>query len=178
MGAPSRLGLIVIAGALSSGAWASGCFLEPFDMEGHACTTQADCIPGYRCELSVCVAGEPLDTGTDADLDASTPPDAPADAHVTPDATLDAGLDATIAIDAFMGTETGLFDTPMSIEAGMDAPMGPDGSLDDADLREAGPIDAFESVGDGSIGPDADQDAPITPDAAPPTGDVGTDARP
>ncbi len=165
----STLALAALVGAL-----APGCFLEPFDVEGHACTTQADCITGYRCEMSVCVAGEPLDAGVDADLDASTPPDATSDAHITPDATFDAGADAPITIDAPM-----TIDVLMVTEVGaMDAPMGPDGETRDADIREAGPLDAYDATGDAVIGADADQDAFAVDDAAPPTGDVGTDARP
>ena len=49
-----------------------GCWFQPFEPAGHACTTQDDCLDGYRCELSVCVLGEPLDAGLDAALDAGS----------------------------------------------------------------------------------------------------------
>ncbi|MBN8609302.1 MAG: hypothetical protein J0L92_01870 [Deltaproteobacteria bacterium] len=143
---------------------ASGCFLEPFDPNGHACTTQADCLAGYRCEMSVCVAGEPSDAGTDANDDAF--------------ATADAGRPDALAIDARE------IDAPVIDAALPDAPIidaGSDANTLDAvcctfdapppPTDGASPIDADR---DAAIGADADQDASSADDA----GDSAPDARP
>ena len=88
----TTLSLSLVLATLALGA--AGCWYQPFDPNGHACTTQMDCLDGYRCELSVCVAGEPADAGLDADLDASAPSDAPADARGDAPMPGDAGNDA------------------------------------------------------------------------------------
>jgi hypothetical protein len=146
---------------------ASGCFLEPFDPNGHACATQADCLAGYRCEASVCVAGEPSDAGTDANDDAFATadagrPDAPViDAFVIDAPVIDAALPDAPSIDA--GTDANLLD---AVCCTFDAvPPPTDG---------ASPIDADL---DAAIGADAGHDAASTDDAAAPN-DTGPDARP
>ncbi len=80
---------ITCAAALPITLLASGCWYEPVEVEGRACTTTADCIDGYRCEARVCVLGAPIDAG----LDAHTSIDARALVDVGLDATSDAGSD-------------------------------------------------------------------------------------
>jgi hypothetical protein len=130
----------------------SGCWYQPFDPEGHACAGEADCLEGYRCELSRCVRGEAADAGGDADLDAAPSDDARPDAH----APTDVGTDA------------------LRIDAGADALLG-DAGEDAAAARDAGRDAPDDDVGAGDAGAGEDarvgQDAAMGQDAA-----VGQDA--
>jgi hypothetical protein len=138
----------------------SGCWFQPFDPNGHACASQSDCLTGYRCEANVCVAGEPLDGGMDADLDASEPadarPDATHDAPIVPDAPMDAVAIDAISLDAF------------SLDAGPDAPSTGDAALE-AGARDAGDASAIDAASTDDAG-----DASSTGDGS--LDDGGTDA--
>lgn len=121
----------------------SGCFLEPFDPNGHACSTQADCLAGYRCEMSVCVAGEPTDAGVDASADAITT-DAPAiDAVVIDAFVMDAPATDAPVIDAFVVQDSHLPDGCACPDTFVepDAFVENDASTGDAAVEDA-PVDA------------------------------------
>ncbi len=150
-----RLARCFLGLAATAAPLLSGCWFQPFDPAGHACATQDDCLAGYRCELQVCVPGEPLDAGLDADLDAAgPPPDAPTDAPRLPDVgPPDVGFDAFVSPDAFSGDTGPADDAAVADDARATDDVGP--------VEDAGPIE------DTGASPDtgASEDAGSVPDA-------------
>jgi hypothetical protein len=133
--------------ALLALALSSSCllFLEPIDLEGHACESDTDCLTGYRCEDAVCVSeaavGEDAGTSEDAGFDAGAPVDAGFDAGFDA-GVADAGFDAGVADAGFdAGATDAGFDAGVA-DAGFDA--GLDAGVADAGLDagfDAGPVD-------------------------------------